>query len=111
MVATQVDVLTVRAQRTKNSGQDEFRSRVLKPGNSGKLFDLKHAENLSFHVDDVGDNLWFERGNFAKIIDKCDGRCQLSKSVRRQFAECGIATARKNAMRKRKKAIMCSTNE
>jgi hypothetical protein len=58
MVATQVNVLTVRAQRTKNSGKDEFGSRVLKPGDSGELFDLKHAEHLSFHVDDVGDDLW-----------------------------------------------------
>jgi hypothetical protein len=58
MVATQVNVLTVRAQRTKNSGKDELGSRVLEPGDSGELFNLKHAEHLTFHVDDVGDNLW-----------------------------------------------------
>ena len=95
MIATQVYVLTMRAQRTENSRQNEFVGRVFKPSNRGEFFDLQHTENLSFDVDDVRYNLWLQRSYFAKIIDKSDGWSQIGVSVRRQFVESGIASVKK----------------
>jgi hypothetical protein len=93
MIATQVYVLAMRAQRTEYGRQDEFGRRVLITSNGRKFLGLQHAEHLALDVDYIRHNFRFQQSDFAKIIDECNRWSQIRMSVRRQLGEYRVATA------------------
>jgi hypothetical protein len=71
----------VRTERAKNSRKDELGCRIVKPSYGRELFDLQHAKHLPLHIEDVRQNLWLQRSDFAKVIDKSNGWSQIGMSI------------------------------